>query len=89
MNSSVHIDNYKDMMILGKVPADDLDDTTLIAEKEYSISFSQQQKKFCLNLHYNGANSYIFVNLVEIYKSKARDFEIIYFSFIMFHFSLI
>ena len=28
-------------------------------------------------MHYNGANSYIFVNGTEIYKFKARDFEIV------------
>ena len=32
--------------------------------------------KFCLSLHYNGVNSYIFVNDVEIYKLKAKDSEI-------------
>ena len=30
-----------------------------------------------LSLHYNGANSYLFVNGTEIYKFKAKDFEII------------
>ena len=29
-----------------------------------------------LNLHYNGLNSYIFVNGVEIYKFKPKDSEI-------------
>ena len=35
-----------------------------------------QKKKFCLSLHYNGANSYFFVNGTEIYKFKAKDSEI-------------
>ena len=30
-----------------------------------------------MNLHYNGANSYLFVNGTEIYKFKAKDFEIV------------
>ena len=34
------------------------------------------KKKFCLSLHYNGANSYLFVNGTEIYKFKAKDSEI-------------
>ena len=77
MSSSAHIDNKKkDILILGKGPTDGLDDTTLTAEKEYSINFTEQQKKFCLSLHYNGVNSYIFVNSVEIYKFKAKDSEI-------------
>ena len=29
-----------------------------------------------MSLHYNGANSYLFVNGTEIYKSKAKDSEI-------------
>ena len=67
------IDNTKkDIMILCKVPTDGLDDTTVIAEKEYYINFTEQQKQFCLVLHYTGLNSYIFVNGVEIYKSKQK-----------------
>ena len=31
---------------------------------------------FCLNLHYNEANNYLFVNLVEVIKLKAEDSEI-------------
>ena len=43
----------------------------------YSINFTEKNKKFCFNLHYNGANSYLFVNGTEIYKFKAKDSEII------------
>ena len=35
------------------------------------------KKKFCLSLHYNGANSYLFVNGTEICKFKAKDSEIV------------
>ena len=54
----------------------ELDDTTLTAEKGCPIYFTEQQKKFCLILHDNGISSYIFVNGVEIYKFKAKDSEI-------------
>ena len=43
----------------------------------YSINFAAIKKKFCLSLHYNGANSYLFVNGTEIIKFKAKDSEII------------
>ena len=43
----------------------------------YSINFTVTKKKFCLSLHYNGANSYLFVNSKEIIKFKAKDSEII------------
>ena len=43
----------------------------------YYINFTVTKKKFCLSLHYNGANSYLFVNGTEIYKFKAKDSEIV------------
>ena len=43
----------------------------------YSINFTENNEKFCLSLHYNGANSYLFVNGTEIYKFKAKDSEIV------------
>ena len=36
-------------------------------------NFTLIKKKFCLSLHYNGVNSYLFVNGTEIYKFKAKD----------------
>ena len=42
----------------------------------YSINFTLTKKKFCLSLHYNRANSYLFVNGTEIYKFKAKDSQI-------------
>ena len=77
MSSSDHIDNKKkDILILGKGPIQGLEHT-LTAEKMYSINFTVTRKKFCLSLHYNGANSYLFVNGKEIYKFKAKDSEIV------------
>ena len=43
----------------------------------YSINFTVTKKKFCLSLHYNGANSYLFVNGTKIYKFKAKYSEIV------------
>ena len=43
----------------------------------YSINFTVTKEKFCLSLHYNGANSYLFVNGTEIYKFKAKYSEIV------------
>ena len=52
MTSSVHVDNMKkDILILGEGPTQGLDDTTLTSEKRYSISFTENNKKFCLSLH--------------------------------------
>ena len=76
MSSSAHIDNKKkNILVLGKGPTQGLEHT-LTAEKMYSINFTVTKKKFCLSLHYNGANSYLFVNGTEIYKFKTKDSEI-------------
>ena len=66
MSSSANIDNI--ILILGNGPSPGLEHT-LIAEKRYSINFTELNKKFCLNLHYNGANGYLFVNGKEINNS--------------------
>ena len=41
------------------------------------INFTENNKENSLSLHYNGANSYLFVNGTEIYKFKAKDSEIV------------
>ena len=43
----------------------------------YSINFTVKKRKFCLSWHYNGANTYLFVNGTEIYKFKAKDSKIV------------
>ena len=76
MSSSSHIDDKKkDILILGKGPTQGLEHT-LTAEKLDSINFTKENTKFCLSLHYNGANSYLFVNGTETIKFKAKDSEI-------------
>ena len=42
----------------------------------YSINFTKQHTQFCLSLHFNGTNSYLFVNGKEIIKFKAKDSEV-------------
>ena len=66
------IDNKKKgILVLGRGPIEELKHT-LTEEKMYSI-----KKKFCLTLHYNGANSHLFVNGTKIYKFKAKYYEIV------------
>ena len=38
----------------------------------YSVNFTENNKKFCLGLHYNGDNSYLFVNGTEIINLKQK-----------------
>ena len=63
----------KDIFILGKGPAQGLGEHSLSAEKMYPINFTKVDTKSCLSLHYNGANSYLFVNGTEIHKFTAKD----------------
>ena len=46
------------------------------AEAIYAINFTQPNKRFALNLHCNGSNSFLFVNATKINQSKAKDSEI-------------
>ena len=72
-DSSIHIDDKeKDFLILGKGLTQGLDARTQAAEKMYSINFPERNKTFRLRLHYNGANSYLFVNGIEIIEFKAK-----------------
>ena len=74
ISSPVHVDNRKkDTLILGESPTQGLDDT----KEKYSTNFTENNKKFCLSLHYNGSNSYLFVNDTEIIKFDAKDSEIV------------
>ena len=76
MSSSAHASNKtKRILILGEGFTQGLEDTRLYAEKMYSINFTTTKKKFCLSLHYNGRNSYLFLNGTEIIKFKAKDSE--------------
>ena len=80
MSSSTKIDSGKKyILILGKGPTQGLEHM-LNAEKMYSINITTKNTKFCLSLHYNGANSYLFVNGTEIIKFKAKDSEILAYS---------
>ena len=76
MSNSIHIDiKGKDILVLGRGPTQGLE-STLTAEKMYSINFTVTKKK-CLSLHYNGGNSYLFGNGTKIIKFKAKNSAIV------------
>ena len=77
MSSSGHVNNKTtNILILDEGFTERLKDTTFYTEKMYPINFTGTRKKFCLTLHFNRANSYLFVNATEIIKFKAKDSEI-------------
>ena len=64
------------ILVLGKDFVQGINGTEIYAEKLYKINFTEKNK-FCLSLHYNGENSYLFVNGTETHKFKAKDTEIL------------
>ena len=73
MSSSIHTNiKINNILVLGKQFIQGINGATI-----YSINFTKTKVKFCLSLHYNGDNSYLFVNGTEICKFKVKDSEIV------------
>ena len=73
MSLYIYVDNKgKDILILGEGPTQGLGEHSLAVEKMYSINFIKIKTKFCLSLHYDGTNNYLFLNGTEILKVKAN-----------------
>ena len=76
MSSYVHANNKtKNILLLREDFIQGIDNKAFYVEKLYSVNFTKTNTKFCLILHYNGANSYLFVNGTELHKFKANDSE--------------
>ena len=72
MSSAAHIDNKKkDILVLGVGPIQGLEHT-LTAEKMYSMNFTVTNTKFCLSLHYNGADSYFLLMVQKFTNLKQK-----------------
>ena len=77
LSSSTHANNKtRSILVLGKDFIQGIDGTTIYAEKIYLPNFTVSNKTFCLSLHYNGGNSYLFVNGKQVVNFKAKDSEI-------------
>ena len=62
-NSLVHANNKaNNIYVMGDLFVQGINDTMLYTEKIYSQNFTAANKKFVLSLHYNGDDSYLFVN---------------------------
>ena len=78
MRSSTHATNRaNNILVLGKDFIHGINNTTIYAEKMYSINFSATGRRFCLSLHYNGDKSYLFVDCKEMIKFKTKYSEIV------------
>ena len=77
MSSSANANNKtRRISVLHKDFTQEIDSTIIYADKTFSPNFTVDNKKFCLSLHYNGDNSYLFVNGKEAIKFKAKNSEI-------------
>ena len=77
-SSLVHANNKgNNIYVMGDLFVQGINDTTLYAEKVYSQNFTTVNKKFVLSLHYNGDDSYLFVNGKQKLKFKAKDDQIV------------
>ena len=77
-SSLVHANNKANkIFVMGDLFVQEINDTTLYAEKLYGQNFTEANKKFVLSLPYNSDNSYLFVNGKQEIKFKAKDDQII------------
>ena len=72
MSFSIHSTNKTQIIyLMGKDFIQGINGTTIYAEKLYKTNFTEHSKKCSLSLHYNGDDSYLFVNRVEQLKFKS------------------
>ena len=63
MSFSIHATNRANHVYdIGDGFAQGIHDTMIYAEKNFYRNFTDPGKKFVLSLHYNGDDSYLFVN---------------------------
>ena len=78
MSFSVHATNRANsiyVMVDGLTQG--IHDTTLYVEKNYWRNFTDPGKKFMISLHYNGEESYLFVNGRQELKFKAKTDQLV------------
>ena len=78
MSFSKHANNKRNnIYVMGKDYVQRINDTTIYVEKMYYINFTDPDKKFVLSFHYNGNNSYLYVNGNQELKFKAKTDQLV------------
>ena len=78
MSFSVHATNKaSSIYVMGDGLTQAIHDTTLYVEKNYWRNFTDPGKKFIISLHYNGDESYYFVNGRQELKFKAKTDQLV------------
>ena len=78
MSFSVHATNRaNNIYLMGTGLTQGINDTTIYAEKNFYRNFTDFGKQFMLSLHYNGDDSYLFVNGRQELKFKAKTDQLV------------
>ena len=78
MSFSKHaINKRNNIYVMGKDYVQRINDTTIYAEKMYYRNFTDPGKNLVLSLHYNGDNSYLYVNGNQELKFKAETDQLV------------
>ena len=78
MSFSVHATNRANhIYVMGTEFVQGINDTTIYAEKNFYRNFTDPGKKFMLSLHYNGGDSYLFVNGRQELKFKCKTDQLV------------
>ena len=78
MSFGVHATNRANhIYVMGTGLTQGINDTTIYAEKNFYRNFTDFGKKFMLSLHYNGNDSYLFVNGRQELKFKAKTDQLV------------
>ena len=78
MSFSVHATNRANLInVVGTEFVQGINGATIYAEKNFYRNFTDPGKKFVLSLHYNGNNSYLFVNRRQELKFKCKTDQLI------------
>ena len=78
MSFNVHATNRANHIhLMGDGLTQGINDTMISVEKNYYRNFTDPGEKFVLSLHYNGDNSYLFVNGRQELKFKAKTDQLV------------
>ena len=78
MSFSIHRTNRANhIYVMGNGLTKGIHDTTLYVEKKYFRDFKEPNVKFVLSLHYNGNDSYLFVNGTQELKFKRKTDQLV------------
>ena len=78
MSFSVHATNRANhIYLMGDGLTQGINDTMIYVEKNYYRNFTDPGKKFVLSFHYNGDDSYLFVNGRQELKFKAKTDQLV------------